>query len=125
MEGWPKPVQWRGVPLLLGEALRPQAHQREEFDSLVPRGDGIPGRQCFDDLLHFSMGWKRLLRAIQFATQHMCIDSQSVSQFLLQAPCWAASGGHFLTEEREVGRGMYMSWGGHNCVLLSILTEAP
>ena len=104
-----------------GEALRPQAHQREKFDSLVPRGDGLPERQHFDDLPDFSMGGKSLLCAMQFATQHLCIDSQSVSQFLLKSPCLAASDGNFLTKEIEIGRGIGFS--SHKCMLLSILNN--
>src|SRR6266571_7700892 len=117
-----KPVQWSGVPLLLGEAFRSQTHQRKKFDSLILRADGIPGRQRFDDLLDFRMRQKRLLRTVQFATQHLCIDSQSVSQLPLESPRLAASGGNFLTEEIAIGQRMYMGSDGHRYFLLSIVT---
>ncbi len=49
------------------------------------------------------MGEKTLLRAVQLATQHLRIDSQSGRQFLLKSPALAESGSDFLTKEIEIG----------------------
>ena len=58
---------------------------------------------------------------MQFAAQHLCMDSQDIGQFLLKSPCSAASGGHFLTKVIEIGGGICIGVSSHTSILLSIV----